>query len=111
MINAAMQDLLFFAIANHQLTVVGTDGSYVKPLKVEYITISPGQTMDVLLHANQPLDRYYMAAKAYSSALNVVYDNTTTTAILEYKKGNYIPSSSRTPHMPSLPSFNDTNSS
>ncbi|MED6118227.1 hypothetical protein PIB30_000854 [Stylosanthes scabra] len=110
MINAAMQDLLFFAIANHQLTIVGTDGSYVKPFTVEYITISPGQTMDVLLHANQPLDRYYMAAKAYSSALRVVFDNTTTTAIVEYK-GKHIPSYSWTPHMPSLPSFNDINSS
>ncbi|MED6158747.1 hypothetical protein PIB30_035577, partial [Stylosanthes scabra] len=70
-------------------------------------------TMDVLLHANQqPLDRYYMAAKAYSSALNVVYDNTTTTAIVEYKRKHNPSSSSRTPpHMPSLPYFNDTNSS
>ncbi|XLS73019.1 hypothetical protein HN51_029884, partial [Arachis hypogaea] len=105
MINAAMQDLLFFAIAKHQLTVVGSDGSYVKPFKVDYITISPGQTMDVLVQANQPLDQYYMAAKAYSSAFNVRFDNTTTTAILQYKKGI------STPHMPSLPSFNDTNSS
>ncbi|MED6141244.1 hypothetical protein PIB30_101317, partial [Stylosanthes scabra] len=112
-INAAMQDLLFFGIAKHELTVVGTDGSYVKPLKVEYITISPGQTMDVLLHANQPLDRYYMAAKVYESALHLQFDPTIATAILQYKMGrNYIiPPSTRAPYMPSLPSFNDTNSS
>ncbi|XLT74531.1 hypothetical protein HN873_030957 [Arachis hypogaea] len=113
MVHGGMQDLLFFAIAKHQLTVVGSDGSYVKPFKVEYITISPGQTMDVLLEANQPLDRYYMAAKVYSSATNVSFDTTTTTAIVQYKKGKHIiPSfSSRTPYMPSLPSSNDTNAS
>ena len=109
MVNAAVQDILFFAIAKHQLTVVGTDGSYVKPFKVDYITISPGQTMDVLLEANQPLDRYYMAARVYSSAARVQPDNTTTTAIVQYR-GKYIPCSS-TPSLPLLPAFNDTNAS
>ncbi|KAJ1424939.1 Multicopper oxidase, type 1 [Sesbania bispinosa] len=89
MVNAALQDILFFAIAKHQLTVVGTDGNYVKPLKVDYLTISPGQTMDVLLEANQsPLDHYYMAAKVYSSAIGVPFDNTTTTAIVQYIREN-----------------------
>ena len=111
MVNAAVQDMLFFAIAKHQLTVVGSDGSYVKPLKVDYITISPGQTMDVLLEANQALDHYYMAAKAYSSALRVPFDNTTTTAILQYRGKHIIPSSS-TPSWPSqLPGSRDTNAS
>lgn len=109
MVNAAVQDILFFAIAKHQLTVVGTDGSYTKPLKVDYLTISPGQTMDVLLEANQPLDRYYMAAKAYASAAGVPFDTTTTTAVVQYR-GKHIPSS-RTPSLPLLPGFNDTNAS
>ncbi|KAG6774401.1 hypothetical protein POTOM_021754 [Populus tomentosa] len=105
LINAALQDILFFSITDHQVTVVGTDASYTKPLKVDYIAISPGQTIDVLLEANQPLDHYYMAAKVYSSANGVPYDNTTTTAIVQYN-GNYTPSS--TPSLPYLPSFNDT---
>ncbi|XP_057425828.1 laccase-15-like [Lotus japonicus] len=109
MVNAAVQDMLFFAIAKHQLTVVGTDGSYVKPLKVYYITISPGQTMDVLLKANQPLNHYYMAAKVYSSAFRVPFDNTTTTAIVQYT-GKYIPNSS-SPSSPLLPHSSDTNAS
>ncbi|RDX67257.1 Laccase-14, partial [Mucuna pruriens] len=114
MVNAAVQDILFFAIAKHQLTVVGTDGSYVKPVKVDYITISPGQTMDVLLEANQlASERYYMAAKAYSSAARTDFDKTITTAIVEYNyRGKNIPSSrSSTPLMPLLPGFNDTNAS
>lgn len=109
MVNAVVQEMLFFAISKHQLTVVGTDGSYVKPLTVDYITISPGQTMDVLLEANQPLDNYYMASKAYSSQPVMPFDNTTTTAIVQYK-GNYI-STSSTPSWPSLPNSRDTNSS
>ncbi|GAV71269.1 Cu-oxidase domain-containing protein/Cu-oxidase_2 domain-containing protein/Cu-oxidase_3 domain-containing protein, partial [Cephalotus follicularis] len=108
LVNAAVEDILFFAIANHTLTVVGTDASYTKPLKSNYITISPGQTMDVLLEANQPPDYYYMAARVYSSAFNVAYDNTTTTAILQYN-GNYTPSS--VPSLPPLPYYNDTTAS
>ncbi|KAJ6920345.1 laccase-15-like isoform X2 [Populus alba x Populus x berolinensis] len=108
LINAALQDILFFSITNHQVTVVGTDASYTKPLKVDYVAISPGQTIDVLLEANQPLDHYYMAAKVYSSANGVQYDNTTTTSIVQYN-GNYTPSS--TPSLPYLPYFNDTTAS
>ncbi|XP_044510480.1 laccase-15-like [Mangifera indica] len=107
-INAAMQDLLFFGVANHSLTVVGSDASYTKQFTSNYITISPGQTIDVLLHANQTPDHYYMAAKAYSSTVNLSFDNTTTTAIIQYS-GNYTPSS--TPPLPSLPLYNDTNAS
>ncbi|KAJ0024141.1 hypothetical protein Pint_07828 [Pistacia integerrima] len=108
LVNAAVGDILFFAIKNHQLTVVGTDGSYTKPLKVDYITISPGQTIDVLLEANQPLDHYYMAARVYSSADGVEYDNTTTTAIIQYN-GKYTPSSPSP--LPYLPYYNDTSAS
>uniref|UniRef100_A0A6N2NGL5 Laccase n=1 Tax=Salix viminalis TaxID=40686 RepID=A0A6N2NGL5_SALVM len=108
LINAALQDILFFSVANHQVTVVGTDASYTKPLRVDYLAISPGQTIDVLLEANQPPDHYYMAAKVYSSASGVEYDNTTTTAIVQYR-GNYTPSS--TPSLPHLPAFNDTTAS
>lgn len=108
LVNAVVEDILFFSIANHSITVVGTDGSYTKPLKRDYISISPGQTMDVLLEANQRLDHYYMAARVYSSAVGVAFDNTTTTAIIQYK-GNYAPSP--TPALPSLPWFNDTNAS
>ncbi|KAL3746932.1 hypothetical protein ACJRO7_015810 [Eucalyptus globulus] len=107
-INAAMQDLLFFSIANHSLTVVATDASYTKPLTRDMITISPGQTIDVLLKANQNPDHYYMAARVYSSALGVAYDNTTTTAVVEYS-GKYTPTSP--PPLPQLPYYNDTSAS
>ncbi|XP_059629869.1 laccase-14-like [Cornus florida] len=108
MINAGMSDIFFFSVAKHHLIVVGTDGSYTKPFKVDYVAISPGQTLDVLLEANQRPDHYYIATRVYSSAIGVDYDNTTGTAIVCYK-GKYAPSSS--PSLPNLPDYNDTNAS
>ena len=92
------------------MTVVGIDGSYMKPLTRDYITIYPGQTFDVLLEANQRPDHYYMAAKIYSiaPAAQNFYDNTTTTSIVQYR-GYYTPSSP--PSLPHFPAYNDTNAS
>ncbi|OWM84628.1 hypothetical protein CDL15_Pgr027415 [Punica granatum] len=108
LVNAAMQELMFFSVAKHKLTVVGTDGAYTKPLTRDVITISPGQTIDVLLEANQKPDHYYMASRVYASAVGVAYDNTTTTALVEYA-GDYTPTSP--PPLPALPYYNDTSAS
>ena len=48
-INAALNDELFFKIAGHKLTVVEADASYVKPFETDTIFMSPGQTTNVLL--------------------------------------------------------------
>ncbi|XP_059654721.1 laccase-14 [Cornus florida] len=107
-ISAVMDEDLFFAISQHKLTLVGTDGSYTKPLKTEYIMITPGQSMDVLLEANQPPSLYHMAARSYSSAKGAGFDNTTTAAILKYR-GSYPPPPS--PSFPPLPPYNATQAS
>jgi laccase len=107
MINAGLNNIFFFSLANHSLTVVATDASYVKPFKTSYIAISPGQTIDVLVQANQPSGRYYMAARAYNSAARVSFDNTTTTAIFTYKGA----AATTAPPMPNLPVYNDINAS
>ena len=100
MINTAMNNILFFSIAKHQITVVGSDGSYTKPFKSDYIAIPPGQTIDFLLEANQVPDHCYMAARVYNSALIVPFDNSTTTGVIEYH-GNYIrPSPLSFPNLP-----------
>lgn len=65
MVNAAMNLNLFFSVSKHHLTVVGVDSGYSKPLTRDYICIAPGQTGDVLLHANQEPNDYYMAARAF----------------------------------------------
>ncbi|KAK4777914.1 hypothetical protein SAY87_018101 [Trapa incisa] len=90
LVNAAMNAELYLAIAGHDVTVVGMDGNYVKPFVTGYIMISPGQTMDVLLTANQTLGHYYIVAHQYDTARPDVtdYDQTNASAILMYS-GNY----------------------
>ncbi|XP_052184292.1 laccase-12-like [Diospyros lotus] len=108
-INAAMNQELFFTVANHKLTVVGADASYLKPFTTGVIMLGPGQTTDVLVTADQPPGRYYIAARAYASAQGVPFDNTTTTAILEYKAAPCPAKGGLTqPSQPSFPQFNDT---
>ncbi|KAF5200188.1 Laccase-5, partial [Thalictrum thalictroides] len=109
-INSALNQELFFTIANHRLTIVAVDASYVKPFTTSVIMIGPGQTTDILITADQPPARYYIAARAYQTAQNAAFDNTTTTAILEYKsapcpakKGQSVQ-----PILPPLPAYNDT---
>ncbi|XP_054796625.1 laccase-5-like [Prosopis cineraria] len=110
-INAALNQPLFFTIANHKLTVVGADASYVKPFTTNVLMLGPGQTTDVLITGDQPSSRYYMAARAYQSAQNAAFDNTTTTAILQYKPAKHLSkgASGVKPVMPPLPAYNDTN--
>ncbi|KAA8522548.1 hypothetical protein F0562_013091 [Nyssa sinensis] len=98
---------LFFAIAQHNVTVVGMDGNYLKRITTPHAVISPEKTMNVLLTANQPLGHYYMATRQFDTddPGYTKYDTTNATAILEYK-GNYSPPAF--PTFPSnLPSFQD----
>ncbi|KAL3653438.1 high-affinity glucose transporter [Castilleja foliolosa] len=109
LINSALNNQLFFKIANHKLTVVGADASYVKPFTTSVLVLAPGQTTDVLITADQPPARYYVAARAYSSAEGAPFDTTITTAILEYKSAKFRAKGTRLrPIMPTMPAFNDT---
>lgn len=91
-------------MANHQFTVVGVDAAYTKPFNTTLVMLAPGQTTDVLVTANQPQGRYYIAAKPYAVAKNTPFDNTTATAIFEYQYA-----AATSPIFPQLPLFNDTN--
>ncbi|BFG40974.1 hypothetical protein CerSpe_272480 [Prunus speciosa] len=103
-VNAAMNTIFFYSIANHNLTVVGVDGRYTKPVTIDYMIISPGQTIDALLITNQQVGQYYMAARAYSSTPLIPFDNTTSTAIVEYKNigNNFTPFLQHLHCLPSL---------
>ncbi|GMJ12144.1 laccase 7 [Hibiscus trionum] len=107
-INAAVNNQLFYKIANHKMTVVAIDSSYTKPYVTDVVVTAPGQTVDVLLTADQPVGSYYMAAKPYATAtVNgqlLPFANTTTRGVLVY---DGCPSPV-TPLMPALPAFNDT---
>ncbi|KAL4650994.1 hypothetical protein ACB092_01G127100, partial [Castanea dentata] len=105
LVNAVVSANMFFAIAKHNLTIVGMDASYIKPVTTSYIMIGPGQTMDILLTANQTLGHYYIAAPQLWSQQEEHFDQVNVTVIIEYR-GNYtIPLS---PAFPStLPTYKD----
>nr|POF10052.1 putative laccase-9 [Quercus suber] len=108
LVNSVVAANMFFAIAEHNLTIVGIDASYIKPITTSYIMIAAGQTMDILLTANQTLGHYYIAARQFwSQEVDLTnFDESNVTAIIEYR-GNYtIPSS---PSFPStLPNYKDS---
>ncbi|XP_044955525.1 putative laccase-9 [Hordeum vulgare subsp. vulgare] len=113
-INAALANELFFGVAGHRLTVVGTDARYTKPFTVDYIMISPGQTVDALLEADRATNsssngrRYYMAARTFASNTGIDFNNSTATAIVEYSTDAPRAARASTPEFPNLPAVNDT---
>ncbi|XP_010920538.1 laccase-4 isoform X1 [Elaeis guineensis] len=112
-INAALNDELFFSIANHTLTIVEVDAVYVKPFDTNTLIITPGQTTNVLLHTKPtfPGATFLMLARPYATGQGT-FDNSTTAGILEYQHSNASSSPSFSKKLPlfkpSLPSLNDT---
>ncbi|XP_030534399.1 laccase-4-like [Rhodamnia argentea] len=82
-VNAAVNDELFFKIAGHNLTVVEVDASYTKPFSIDTIFIAPGQTTNVLLAAHQSGGTYLMAISPFMDTI-VGVDNLTATGIMQY---------------------------
>ncbi|EEF41838.1 laccase-4 [Ricinus communis] len=82
-VNAALNEELFFKIAGHQLTVVEVDATYVKPFKTDTIVIAPGQTTNVLLTAGRSSGKYLVAASPFMDA-PIAVDNVTAVATLHY---------------------------
>ncbi|CAM6100452.1 unnamed protein product [Calypogeia fissa] len=71
LINAGLNTDMFFGIANHTLTVVEADSNYVKPFTVDRgVVVAPGQTLNVLVTANQPpAATYYMEGRSHNTLL------------------------------------------
>ncbi|WVZ56443.1 hypothetical protein U9M48_006972, partial [Paspalum notatum var. saurae] len=110
LINAALNDELFFSIANHTLTVVDVDAAYVKPFHTDVVLITPGQTTNVLLRAEPdagcPAATHLMLARPYGTGQPGTFDNTTVAAVLEYAPPGHIKALPL--FRPSLPALNDT---
>ena len=113
LINAALNDELFFSIANHTLTVVDVDASYVKPFHTDIVLITPGQTTNVLLRAEPDAGcaaaTHLMLARPYGTGQPGTFDNTTVAAVLEYAPAAAAGHIKSLPlFRPSLPALNDT---
>ncbi|XP_010557244.1 PREDICTED: laccase-2-like [Tarenaya hassleriana] len=109
LINAALNDQLFFGIANHTLTVVEADASYVKPFKTNVLVIGPGQTTNVLLKTKHvsPNATFFMLARTYFVGQGTI-DNTTVAGILEYERKASNSPKTRPVLKPALPAINAT---
>ncbi|KAH7862317.1 hypothetical protein Vadar_002900 [Vaccinium darrowii] len=84
LINAGLNMENFFAIANHKLTIVEADAEYTKPFTTDRVMLGPGQTINVLVTANQPIGRYSMGMGPYMSAQNVPFQSITSIAYFQY---------------------------
>ncbi|KAL3623132.1 Laccase-4 [Castilleja foliolosa] len=84
LINAALNEELFFKIAGHKLTVVEVDAAYVKPFQTDTILIAPGQTTNAILTAHKSAGKYMVAASTFMDTQIVAVDNQTATATLHY---------------------------
>ncbi|XP_010907627.1 laccase-22 [Elaeis guineensis] len=82
-INAALNEELFFKVAGHQMTVVEVDASYTKPYKTDTILITPGQTTNVLLTADREAGRYLVTASTFMDS-PIAVDNQTAMATVHY---------------------------
>ncbi|KAA3454061.1 laccase-17-like [Gossypium australe] len=111
LVNAALNDELFFSIANHTLTVVDVDAVYVKPFETETLLITPGQTTNVILKTKPgyPNATFFMTARPYVTGQGT-FGNSTVAGILEYESPlNSLHSSIMLPlFKPILPALNDT---
>ncbi|XP_012083172.1 laccase-6 [Jatropha curcas] len=103
LINAGLNMENFFAIANHKLTIVEADAEYTKPFTTDRVMLGPGQTMNVLVTADQPIGKYSMAMGPYMSAQGVAFQNISSIAYLQYLGAT--PNSLSLPAR--LPNFND----
>ncbi|CAK7333497.1 unnamed protein product [Dovyalis caffra] len=83
LINAALNEELFFKIAGHKLTVVEVDATYVKPFKTDTLLIAPGQTTNVLVTTDKNTGKYLVAASPFMDA-PIAVDNMTAKATLHY---------------------------
>ncbi|KAK7835088.1 laccase-6 [Quercus suber] len=103
LINAGLNSENFFAIANHKLTIVEADAEYTKPFTTERVMLGPGQTINVLVTANQPIGKYSMAMGPYSSAKGAAFQNISAIAHFQY-----IGAVTNSVSLPAqLPSFSD----
>ncbi|CAA7036871.1 unnamed protein product [Microthlaspi erraticum] len=104
-INTALNTHLFFKIANHNVTVVAVDAVYTTPYISDVMILTPGQTIDALLTADQPTGLYYMAISPYISAHRQPFPAQSTTALIIYEGATS--SSSSHASIPSMPEMND----
>ena len=62
-INASSTYAFRFAIDEHKLSVIATDGALTRPLEVDSLIIDVGERFDVIVKADRPAANYWIRAK------------------------------------------------
>ncbi|CAG8530973.1 14634_t:CDS:2 [Acaulospora morrowiae] len=70
-INMSTMSHFWVSIDKHPLTIIETDGTPVRPATVDALRINIAQRYSVVVHANQPVDSYYIKARIPESSLPV----------------------------------------
>ncbi|KAF7065318.1 hypothetical protein CFC21_071436 [Triticum aestivum] len=96
---------LNFEIEGHEMTVVETDGHYVKPFVVKNLNIYSGETYSVLIKADQDPNRNYWLA---SNVVSRKPGTPTGTAVLSYYGGRSSPRAPPPTAPPAGPAWNDS---
>ncbi len=79
LINASSTFALRFAVDGHPLTVIASDGSAVRPLTVDHLTLGLGERYDVLLKGDQPGTHWIQATTLDGNIFRAIlrYDGST----------------------------------
>ncbi|KAF8521720.1 laccase [Hysterangium stoloniferum] len=88
-ISVSAEGFFEFAISNHSMTVIESDGIETQPYVVDSIPVLPGQRYSVVVNANQTVENYWISATqtvlgATTNANNSNFNGTDTFAVLHY---------------------------
>ena len=75
---------LQISVDNHTILAIASDGAPFRPLEVDSINLFAGERYDVIIHANQPSDNYWIRARGLADC-GSDYKSVSQTAILRYK--------------------------
>ncbi|KAG6501571.1 hypothetical protein ZIOFF_041452 [Zingiber officinale] len=106
LIGASLNMEHFFGIAGHKMTIVEADADYTKPFTVDRLMIAPGQTINVLVEADQKIDTYDMALGPYMSGKNISFQNISAVAHFQYTGAEELNGEFSLPAL--LPVYNDS---
>lgn len=80
-------------LAEHKMTVVAADGSYVAPVEVDFLDVYSGERYDVLVVANQNPDKVYEMRARVINFQGTLSDVDFTSALFSYAGGSPSPGS------------------
>jgi len=63
LVNAGALYSVRFSVDQHSLMIIASDGADVVPMQVDELVLSAGERFDVILHADQPVQSYWVRVK------------------------------------------------